>query len=361
MVQKAIALSQREMEPVLFFPGDGPMPERARAAGLNVQIITNPQVSMAAAGIGRKSALIMARIRYILALRRAFRQNRLSLVYVNTVVSVFPGIAALLARLPVIWQVHELLEKPGRSTRLKMKIIEHVSNAIVYDSEAGQRLFPAEKIQRHLVHRNFIDLQALRKAAKLSPAQPFPACQMVISMNGPFYRKGGDIFVQAALQLLKESLPQQPCFFIAGSPEAADPGFYEQLLEEVHRSGAESFFCFGGVRQDIASVLGHSTLFVSASRNEALPIILCEAMALGIPVIATAVGDCATFLNDGELGTVIPPGDPVALANAIANCLNDPNAALERAEKARHKIDQEFGNPSFWNPLRELLFETAAR
>ena len=76
-------------------------------------------------------------------------------------------------------------------------------------------------------------------------------------------------------------------------------------------------------------------LFVLASRNEGMGRALVEAMASGLPVVATAVGGMPEVLEEGHAGLLVPPGDPQAIADAITRLSHDPRLAADLARRAR--------------------------
>lgn len=78
-----------------------------------------------------------------------------------------------------------------------------------------------------------------------------------------------------------------------------------------------------------------STLFVLASRSEGMPLTLLEALACGLPAVATDVGAVGEILGDGSFGALVAPDDPAALAAAIGRLLADPSEAAGRAARAR--------------------------
>jgi glycosyltransferase involved in cell wall biosynthesis len=99
---------------------------------------------------------------------------------------------------------------------------------------------------------------------------------------------------------------------------------------------------FLGYRADVEAVYGAIDLFVLNSTTEGLPNAVLEAMAFGVPVVATAVGGTPELVRDGETGLLVPPSDPTALANAIRAVLRDRDAAAERARRARALVEREF-------------------
>ena len=92
---------------------------------------------------------------------------------------------------------------------------------------------------------------------------------------------------------------------------------------------------FLGQRRDIPDLLSALDIFVLPSHSEGVSLALLEAMAAGLPVIATAVGGLPEVVTDGENGLLIPPKDPEALAQALARLLADPALAKKLGENAR--------------------------
>lgn len=90
-----------------------------------------------------------------------------------------------------------------------------------------------------------------------------------------------------------------------------------------------------GQRDDAVRVLAACDLFTMASDNEGLPVALMEALALGLPVAATAVGGIPEAVTDGVEGLLVPPKDPAALADAIATITGDEARHAEMARAAR--------------------------
>jgi glycosyltransferase involved in cell wall biosynthesis len=116
-----------------------------------------------------------------------------------------------------------------------------------------------------------------------------------------------------------------------------------------------------GMRRDVPELLGELDLFVFATTpDEGLGIALIEAMAAGVPVVASDVGACREVLDDGALGLLVPPGDPLALADAIERVRSQPEAAAARAERARRKACAVFDAERMAAAYAELLGLRAA-
>jgi glycosyltransferase involved in cell wall biosynthesis len=99
---------------------------------------------------------------------------------------------------------------------------------------------------------------------------------------------------------------------------------------------------FLGMRRDVAALLPHVALFVLTSVNEGLPLSVLEAMACGVPVVATAVGDVGTVVRDGLNGLTVPVRDPEALARAMLSILEAPDRAAGMGRAGRQLVEREF-------------------
>jgi glycosyltransferase involved in cell wall biosynthesis len=362
LVDAAAHLDPGEFQPEIILPAPGDLAAEAARAGVAWSVEPNPEVSLAGAHPLARPGLAARRVGYVWRLARRLRAGRFQLACVNTTASVFAGLAARLARLPVLWRVHEVLDNPSRATRAKMWIVEHLSTGIMYDSATGERCFPAPRVPHRLVMRNHVNPKAFgpwRRKPETVASLGIQPGETVIVANGPFPRKGADVFLAAAATVTGRS--ERPLRFVLLGPETPEHAdFCRRLRAEADRPPLRGRVTFAGLRRDVADILACSDIFVSPSRNEAWPIIILEAMATGLPVVATRVGDCADMLDGGRRGLLVPPGDAQALAGAIEQIIAQPEEARKRAQAATEWISQTFGTPDYWHPLEQLIRRVAA-
>ena len=93
---------------------------------------------------------------------------------------------------------------------------------------------------------------------------------------------------------------------------------------------------------EVITELQMSDLFVLPSFVEGVPVAAMEAMAVGVPVIATNVAGTSELVEDGKTGLLVRPSDAKALADAIVRMIEDHNFRLQAAELGRKKVVQEF-------------------
>ncbi|HMF82910.1 MAG TPA: glycosyltransferase [Acidimicrobiia bacterium] len=113
-----------------------------------------------------------------------------------------------------------------------------------------------------------------------------------------------------------------------------------EVVAEHGRSGLGDTFNLLGYRPDALDVLAAGDLFVLSSRQEGLPVALMEALALGLPVVATGVGGVPEAVTDGVEGRLVPPQRPDDLAEAILGLVSDPERRSRMAKAATRRSDQ---------------------
>jgi glycosyltransferase involved in cell wall biosynthesis len=115
-----------------------------------------------------------------------------------------------------------------------------------------------------------------------------------------------------------------------------------QQLEQLAHDRGLSRVTFLGHREDVAALLAAADAFVLPSRSEAFPNGALEAMAAGLPVVASAVGGLLDLLEDGRTGLLVPPGDPEALAAALRSLIDAPERAAAIGRAARADVQQRY-------------------
>jgi glycosyltransferase involved in cell wall biosynthesis len=166
--------------------------------------------------------------------------------------------------------------------------------------------------------------------------------------------KDVETFIRAAA-LASERLPALRVV-IAGDGECRG------RLEELARNlGIGERVRFLGWRRDLLPLYASFDLFVLSSLNEGTPVALIEAMAAGVPVIATSVGGVPDVLHDGENGTLVPARDPISLANAICTVAADPQRSRSLAENARATVSRRYNSGRLVEDIARLYTDVVGR
>lgn len=123
---------------------------------------------------------------------------------------------------------------------------------------------------------------------------------------------------------------------------AGDGELRNELETLAHTLGVTTRVHFLGERDDVAQILAASDTFVLSSFSEGIPLAVLEAMAAGLPVIATSVGGLPEVIRDGVEGFLVPPADVEALQSAMSQMVRDCDARSAMSRAATSTISQRF-------------------
>lgn len=220
-------------------------------------------------------------------------------------------------------------------SRRDMGILRGRKHEVAYRLMAGvpDRVFAvSEQVRRHCIEVDRIDssrVQTIYNGVNLAdwntasrPAKT--ARELLVTTIGNIRRvKGHDILIKAAALIV----PRFPTvsFTIAGDVLEAD--YFLELQTLVRDLNLSDHFHFVGGITNLGEHLSMADIFVLPSRSEGFSNAIVEAMAAGLPVVATSVGGNGEAVKDGVTGILVPPEDPAALSAAITRLLSDPSQA----------------------------------
>jgi glycosyltransferase involved in cell wall biosynthesis len=172
----------------------------------------------------------------------------------------------------------------------------------------------------------------LRGELGIAPDQPVVT---IVAALRP--EKAHEVFLEAARMVADSG--KTPRFLVVGDgPRRA------ALENSAAAAGLSGHVQFLGTRDDVPLLLHLSDVLTLPSHPavETLPLSVMEAMAAGVPVVATRVGSLADLVTDGTTGLLIEPGQPAALAGAINSILDDPDRARSMAEAAKKAVHERY-------------------
>ena len=215
------------------------------------------------------------------------------------------------------------------------------AHGIVANSRAAARQLYSEGIGADLVRviANGISLERFN-------ARPFAGrpVRTIVTVANLRKEKAHEVLLAAAARL-RSAHPHVHFLIVGDGPRAA----------ELHRLAAtlrvQTQVTFLGHREDVPALLARADAFVLPSRSEAFPNGAIEAMAAGLPVIASRVGGLSELIEDGKTGVLVEPDDPVALAEAIESLVASPARAEALGAAAREEVARHY---SFDRMVREF-------
>jgi len=161
----------------------------------------------------------------------------------------------------------------------------------------------------------------------------------------------GITFLLKSIARLKPSLPQLRLVMVGGGPD-------REMLEKFSRElGLEGTVIFMGPRSDIPKIIPGFDVLALPSISEGFGIVLLEAMAASLPVVASRVGGIPEVVVDQETGRLVPPGDPEALAEALKEILNDPEKRKRMGQKGLERVGMHYDLQSIVPKLEQIYFD----
>jgi glycosyltransferase involved in cell wall biosynthesis len=162
---------------------------------------------------------------------------------------------------------------------------------------------------------------------------------------GSVIERKGHLHLVRAMPRILEQTPQFELLIVGGGKRP----YREKVEREAQRLGVARHIHWTGSRDDVPRLMQGIDLCVCAALEEPLGLTALEAMAAARPVVATRVGGLNEIVVDGETGLLVPPADPLALAEAIASLANDTALAERLAIGGARRIESHF------SPRRQTL------
>lgn len=292
---------------------------------------------------------------------RLVREQKIDLVHAHLTYAA--TWAALLSRVTGVPSVASLHVAPpsakGREAsrdRLMRFVLKRWSSAVIAVSDAlrndylrGGGLKPEKTIAVH----NGIELDRFRRdrdecrrriSTELAIPEGAPVA-VTVSVLRP--GKGIEVLLDAV------KLVPDAYFVIVG-----DGPMRAEWTSIAERNGVADRVKWAGYRSDVESILAGFDLLVHPSLADAFPTVLLEAMAAGLPVVATTVGGIPEIVEPDVTGRLVPPSDPVALAQALTELLHNAGLRQRMSQAAQQRATERFSTEA-WIKRLDKVYEGA--
>jgi glycosyltransferase involved in cell wall biosynthesis len=323
----ATGLQDRGWSVDVVFPNDGLTVERLGAEGLDVDVVPAPPALLVFGQAATRGARAVSATAALPPYWVRLRKRLAGADLVHTFGQrgfLLAGPAARMARIPSVWQVGA--SDPGR---LLNGAAARAASAVIAVSQSAASGLPASVD----VVPNAVDPRAFDTPA--ASTEFHVACAARFTPE-----KGIDVLLRAMARL-REDVPDLRVLLLGGT-QAGHEAYADELVRLADDLGvADAVFFRGFVRQPFREWTG-ARVYVQPSRREGFGLAAAEAMATGLPVVASAVGGLVDVLDGGRAGVLVPPEDPYALAGAVKRLLDDPAEASRLADAGRARAAKQY-------------------
>jgi len=361
LLELARAVGRDRFEPGAIVGGPGELTDSLRDAGLEVDVVEMPRITRTTDPV-KIAGYIATVTRLSRTIAGILRSRKTDIVHANGILShIYAGEGARQAKRPCVWHARDMIRLGPLAGHEQRN-----ATAVVAISEAVRAHLlregtPGDKVR---VVMNGVDLAPFEEQPPGTGASAREAARSELGLDqGAFVAGSAGAFVPwkrhedfvRAFAALAEGevvaaardgtvevaklLPSRAVLF--GDDLFGENGRYAFELRKLADELLGARFLFTGWRPDVPRMLPALDVFVSPSDGEPFGRVIVEAMAAGVPVIATDSGGKSEIVEDGVTGIIVPQGDVAALAEAMESLMRDPprRAALGEAARARAHSD----------------------
>lgn len=251
--------------------------------------------------------------------------------------------AAFLCRVPVIssiqspiYEEHVFINNPQqKSWKMQIvRVLDWLTGRISNAHYVGCSQNTSQSAQRALAIKAAY-IYTIYNSVK-SKIDDNPYLQRGLVIVGRLAPEKGHKYLLSAVASVKETFPEITLDIIGNG------NLYLDLIDLTKSLQIEHHVNFLGIQQNIENLLKNYRIFVFPSLFEGLPLALLEAMAVGLPVIASDIPPHREIIDHGVQGILVPPQNPEALAQAIIELLNDAERCKRMGEAGRRRIAERF-------------------
>ncbi|MBP2673509.1 MAG: glycosyltransferase, WbnK-like family [Deltaproteobacteria bacterium] len=200
---------------------------------------------------------------------------------------------------------------------------------------------------------NGLDIPPEREGRKPPPADlGLPPDAPLVSYVANLREDKGHLCLVEAAQAVAAVFPAVRFLFVGREDREA-----ASIRDRIRILGLERHILLTGSRRDVAEILDASDLVAHPGEQEGLSNAILEAMAAGLPVVASSVGGNPEAVEDGETGRLVPPGDAPAMASAILELLRDPARAAAMGRAGRERARRRFSLEGMVSEVERMYLE----
>jgi glycosyltransferase involved in cell wall biosynthesis len=287
--------------------------------------------------------------------------QKYDLIYANTQKALVIGaFASILSHRPLVYHLHDILSLnhfSATNRRIAVMLANNFASLVIANSRASQTAFVEAGGRSDITEVVYNGFEPERFQVQESDwhqiRQQFELNDKFVV--GHFSRlspwKGQHVLIEALVHC-----PADVTVLFVGDALFGEQDYARQLHEQIKHLGLEERVRFLGFRSDVALLMAACDLIAHTSTEpEPFGRVIVEAMLCGKPVVASQSGGAVELVETGKTGWLVPPADPIRLAEIITTCRSHPEQATTIASEAQRQASQRFDLAAIDQQIAQLL------
>ena len=329
LLQMVDSLDRTRFSPAFFIDGEGALVDAMRARDVEI-------VPSAVSSVSWRNPVKM--LNAVREKMRILAKMDARILHMNE-----PGwnsdvvLAARLAGIPIALHLHN----PCNITHANLNF-RAASKVFICSSAQGAAIGNFERIRdKCSVLHNAVDLDVFARGRPIRQAIGLLPGEIVIGTVAQIrHGKGIDIFLDAAEQLL--ATHNNLKFVIVGPRAENEIEYFECMMERMRSATLKDHVVYLGSRTDIPDLIASFDVFCLPTRGETFGIVVIEAMAVGVPVVASAVGGIPEIVTDQTIGCTLDSLTAIAFASALSEMIQMGDERKVLGERGRKSLNGRF-------------------
>ncbi len=342
---------------LIILPGDGPLKIALEKLGFQVEI-TNLGIlrrkHFTPYGVFNRFKRLYKSYRF---LKKIHQREKIDLIYSNTLAVIVGAVFSRRKKIPHCWHIHEIIASPRFLVRFLARWIDSSTQnpIMVSDAVATHWNKFLKKATPVVIHNGIVYSPYYEPKIEARRDLQLPIGKIIITMVGRINPgKGQSFFLEIAKELIQKH--KNIHFLMVGDPY---PG-YEQILESINsyicQNNLKSHVEYLGFREDIPEILKASDIFVLPSiLPDSFPTVVLEAMATGLPVVATRSGGVEEMIKDGETGFLIDIGDSKMGVERLSTLITQPENAQNMGKRGQIEVMHNYSYERFTQNIQNYI------
>jgi glycosyltransferase involved in cell wall biosynthesis len=344
--------------PVVVLTGEGPLADLLEEEGFeikiqNLGILRRKYVNVK--GLINRFGKKLKAYRFLDKLHEEFH---FELVYSNTLAVIVGSYWASKNKLPHIWHIHEILLGPKPLVKLLRSMLDKGTPVPIVVSEAVRRHWSGmlEVSKPEVIHNGIPYQEYLKQVSQAKSKIGLPVDKLIVTMVGRINPGKGQLFFLEMARAILKTYPH--CYFVlVGDPFPGYESIHEEIKSVIQAADLSGNVVDLGFRTDIETILSATDIFVLPSiMPDSFPTVILEAMASGLPVIATKSGGAEEMVTEGETGFLIPIGNVEKGTAALERLIQSETLRIKMGEAGREKVLREYSFEQFSNKIKNHLW-----